>query len=57
MPRPEVRERVEPVRMLRPERVLPVGVLPVIRPLGAGAAPDAAAALCRAAGGIPQVEQ
>jgi hypothetical protein len=48
MPRPEVRERVEPVRMLRPERVLPVGVLPVIRPLGA---------LDPAAGGIPQVEQ
>jgi hypothetical protein len=49
MPRPEVRERVEPVRMLRLERVLPVGVLPVIRPLGGALAP--------ATGGIPQVEQ
>jgi hypothetical protein len=48
MPRPEERERVEPVRMLRLDRVPPVGVLPVIRPLGA---------LDRATGGIPQVEQ
>jgi hypothetical protein len=51
MPRPEVRERVEPVRMLRPDRVLPVGVLPVIRPLGALGTLD------RATGGSPQVEQ
>jgi hypothetical protein len=51
MPRPEDRERVEPVRMLRLDRVLPVGVLPVIRPLGA------LGALAPAMGGIPQVEQ
>jgi hypothetical protein len=51
MPRPEVRERVEPVRMLRLDGVLPVGVLPVIRPLGALGTLD------RATGGIPQVEQ
>jgi hypothetical protein len=54
MPRPEVRERVEPVRMLRLDGVLPVGVLPVIRPLGAL---GTLGTLDRATGGIPQVEQ
>jgi hypothetical protein len=55
MPRPEDRERVEPVRMLRLDRTLPVIELPVVtlgvllRPLPAGTG--------REAGGIPQVEQ
>jgi hypothetical protein len=51
MPRPEERERVEPVRTLRLDRVLPVAVLPVagLGVLGALAA--------RAAGGIPHVVQ
>jgi hypothetical protein len=48
MPRPEERERVEPVRTLRLDHVLPVAVLPVAA-LGALAE--------RAAGGIPHVVQ
>jgi hypothetical protein len=59
MPRPEDRERVEPVRMLRLDRVLPVIELPVVTfgllPVVAGRPP--LAALGRDTGGIPQVEQ
>jgi hypothetical protein len=54
MPRPEERERVEPVRTLRLDHVLPVAVLPVA-PLGALGALGALAE--RAAGGIPHVVQ
>jgi hypothetical protein len=64
MPRPEDRERVEPVRMLRLDRVLPVIELPVIAlpvvtlglpPEVAGREPLAAAG--RDAGAFPHVEQ
>jgi hypothetical protein len=51
MPRPDERERVEPVRTLRAERTLPLIELPVVTP----AAP--AAPVERDAGGEPQVEQ
>jgi hypothetical protein len=51
MPRPEDRDRVEPVRTLRPVRVLPVTALPVVAALR-GLGTEGAAA-----GAIPQVEQ
>jgi hypothetical protein len=73
MPRPDERDRVEPVRMLRLDRVLPVAELPVVTPLrvleeaaapgaggpAGGAAPGALppAAAGRLTGGDPQVEQ
>ncbi|GLY74064.1 hypothetical protein [Actinoallomurus iriomotensis] len=51
MPRPDARERVDPVRTLRVDRTLPVIELPVVTlgvlPLVTG----------RDAGGDPQVEQ
>jgi hypothetical protein len=56
MPRPEERERVEPVRTLRLDHVLPVAVLPVAGPpvvrLGVFGVLGV-----RAAGGIPHVVQ
>jgi hypothetical protein len=51
MPRPEERERVEPVRTLRLDHVPPVAVLPVAA-LGL-----LGALVARAAGGIPHVVQ
>jgi hypothetical protein len=70
MPRPEERERVDPVRTLRLDRVLPVTELPVVTatlPLRAlltdgaddadGADRPAAGALGRDTGGDPHVEQ
>jgi hypothetical protein len=51
MPRPEERERVEPVRTLRLDHVLPMAVLPVAAPCVLGAL------VARAAGGIPHVVQ
>ncbi|GAA4516444.1 hypothetical protein GCM10023191_087410 [Actinoallomurus oryzae] len=55
MPRPDDRERVEPVRTLRLDRMLPVIELPVVT-LGVlpEAPPDVAGG---DAGGDPQVEQ
>jgi hypothetical protein len=55
MPRPEERERVDPVRMLRLDGVLPVTELPVVTPLLALGALDTGAAL--GAGAMPHVSQ
>jgi hypothetical protein len=60
MPRPEDRERVEPVRTLRPDRMLPLIELPVtalpVIALGGPLRPPPDRA-GRDTGGIPQVEQ
>jgi hypothetical protein len=55
MPRPDVRERVDPVRTLRADRTLPVTELPVVT-LGALPA-DPPVPAGRDTGGDPQVEQ
>jgi hypothetical protein len=55
MPRPDARERVEPVRTLRVDRTLPVIELPVVT---LGMLPGAPPAVTgRDTGGDPQVEQ